>query len=239
MAVLPDTRCPDCGTICTARLCPACLFELWEHVFRFIDPDGHEALVDIGGLSRTPTSDGLMVLAVAESQEAWEAMDFSPLFGGRPVQPIGDAWIRFDSITLDVETGRIDPDMGPREELEKLLRSPADATPSRQRPDCSRETPLADRIRSLSLRFREERARAQAVPSVLELIARLIERGDQRLTLLRIREVRGDDLGMQSARNIVRDVRQLFAGECIPITLHPLDDGVDGWLIYCRGRSGE
>src|SRR5262249_171641 len=45
MPTFPPTRCPECGTVGTGRICAACREELWESHYHFIDPDGKEGVV--------------------------------------------------------------------------------------------------------------------------------------------------------------------------------------------------
>jgi hypothetical protein len=91
MPVFPETRCPNCGTIGTGRICASCHCKLWERFFEFEDPDGEHIRIDTVGLGRSDAGDGLEKLVICEYLDG-ELVNHECLFEGKPVKPLGYFW---------------------------------------------------------------------------------------------------------------------------------------------------
>jgi hypothetical protein len=93
MIVFPSTRCPECGTYSTGRICPSCREPLWIRTFHHRDPDtGKEAWADEFGALLSAR--GYILFKGDLRDENAPPVEF--LYDRRPVEPIhgGHAWER-------------------------------------------------------------------------------------------------------------------------------------------------
>jgi hypothetical protein len=110
MYVFPETRCPECGTRSTGKLCPSCRERLWPSTFHHIDPDGEEAFVD--GCTVRHSAEGYSLFWGDMADDDGPPVEW--LYEGRPVTPIngGFAWERLAD-GAQVYSADIDvPEMG-------------------------------------------------------------------------------------------------------------------------------
>jgi hypothetical protein len=101
LPVFPRTRCPDCGTESTGRICPACLFVIWRRVYRAIDPDRPELGIQTAYVeplhivrhgSDSPTDLRMRVYFQRGEADEEGRLDLVAMFGGHPVEPYGSGW---------------------------------------------------------------------------------------------------------------------------------------------------
>jgi hypothetical protein len=93
MFEFPETRCLDCGTHSTGRICPACKYVIWTLGYHYLDPDDMPQfrLPSSGAFVAEDKPDGTAALFLVHDPDSIDRW-FEPLYGGRPITPIGRGW---------------------------------------------------------------------------------------------------------------------------------------------------